>query len=113
MLRSKSNAYKRKRQEINDMTAELQLLKRTEELLKEQVEQIKSRMVRRKNSEHSIDYSINEMSQSDASKTFTLIHIVDQNDRLEYFDLFRVQKNVNKVLKDIFQIKNVLKNYQH
>ncbi|CAF1343758.1 unnamed protein product [Rotaria magnacalcarata] len=44
MLRSKSNAYKRKRQEINDMTAELQLLKRTEELLKEEVEQIKSRM---------------------------------------------------------------------
>ncbi len=37
MLRSKSNSYKRKRQEINDMTAELQLLKRTEELLKEQV----------------------------------------------------------------------------
>jgi hypothetical protein len=28
------------------MTAELQLLKRTEELLKEQVEQIKSRMVK-------------------------------------------------------------------
>jgi len=46
MLRSKSNSYKRKRQEINDMTAELQLLKRTEELLKEQVEQIKGRMVR-------------------------------------------------------------------
>jgi intraflagellar transport protein 81 len=45
MLRSKSNSYKRKRQEINDMTAELQLLKRTEELLKEQVDQIKSRMV--------------------------------------------------------------------
>jgi hypothetical protein len=45
MLRNKSNSYKRKRQEINDMTAELQLLKRTEELLKEQVEQIKSRMV--------------------------------------------------------------------
>lgn len=45
MLRSKSNAYKRKRQEINDMTAELQLLKRTEELLKEEVEQIKGRMV--------------------------------------------------------------------
>ncbi|CAF0771495.1 unnamed protein product [Rotaria sordida] len=44
MLRSKSNTYKRKRQEINDMTAELQLLKRTEELLKEEVEQIKSRM---------------------------------------------------------------------
>ena len=37
--------YKRKRQDINDMTAELQLLKRTEEILKEQVEQIKSRMV--------------------------------------------------------------------
>jgi hypothetical protein len=47
MLRNKSNSYKRKRQEINDMTAELQLLKRTEELLKEQVEQIKSRMVRK------------------------------------------------------------------
>ncbi len=46
MLRNKSNSYKRKRQEINDMTAELQLLKRTEELLKEQVEQIKSRMVK-------------------------------------------------------------------
>jgi len=45
MLRSKSNAYKRKRQEINDMTAELQLLKRTEEILKDQVEQIKSKMV--------------------------------------------------------------------
>ncbi|CAF1361925.1 unnamed protein product [Adineta ricciae] len=44
MLRSKGNAYKRKRQELNDMTAEIQLLKRTEELLKEQVEQIKSRM---------------------------------------------------------------------
>ncbi|CAF4982461.1 unnamed protein product [Rotaria sp. Silwood1] len=44
MLRSKSNTYKRKRQEINDMTAELQLLKRTEELLKEEVEQIKGRM---------------------------------------------------------------------
>ncbi len=48
MLRNKSNSYKRKRQEINDMTAELQLLKRTEELLKEQVEQIKSRMVRKR-----------------------------------------------------------------
>ena len=47
MLRSKGNAYKRKRQELNDMTAEIQLLKRTEELLKEQVEQIKSRMVRK------------------------------------------------------------------
>jgi hypothetical protein len=47
MLRNKSNAYKRKRQEMNDMTAELQLLKRTEEILKEQVEQIKSRMVRK------------------------------------------------------------------
>jgi hypothetical protein len=46
MLRNKSNAYKRKRQEINDMTAEIQLLKRTEEILKEQVEQIKSKMVR-------------------------------------------------------------------
>jgi hypothetical protein len=46
MLRNKSNSYKRKRQEINDMTAELQVLKRTEELLKEQVEQIKSRMVK-------------------------------------------------------------------
>ena len=45
MLRSKGNLYKRKRQDINDMTAELQLLKRTEEILKEQVEQIKSRMV--------------------------------------------------------------------
>ena len=45
MLRNKGNSYKRKRQEINDMTAELQLLKRTEEILKEQVEQIKSRMV--------------------------------------------------------------------
>ncbi|UJR34150.1 hypothetical protein I4U23_021557 [Adineta vaga] len=44
MLRSKGNAYKRKRQELNDMTAELQLLKRTEEILKEQVDQIKSRM---------------------------------------------------------------------
>ncbi|CAF1337326.1 unnamed protein product, partial [Adineta steineri] len=44
VLRHKSNSYKRKRQEINDMTAELQLLKRTEELLKEQVEQIKGRM---------------------------------------------------------------------
>lgn len=45
MLRSKGNSYKRRRQEINDMVAETQLLKRTEEILKEQVEQIKSRMV--------------------------------------------------------------------
>jgi cell division protein FtsB len=47
MLRSKGNSYKRKRQEINDMTAELQLLKRTEEILKEQVDKMKSRMVRK------------------------------------------------------------------
>ena len=49
MLRSKSTAYKSKRQEINEMTAEIQTLKRTEELLKEQVEQIRSRMVIRMN----------------------------------------------------------------
>lgn len=45
MLRSKGNSYKRRRQELQDMTAEIQLLKRTEEILKEQVDQIKSRMV--------------------------------------------------------------------
>ena len=45
MLRNKGNSYKRKRQEVNDMTAEIQLLKRTEEILKEQVDQMKSRMV--------------------------------------------------------------------
>ncbi|CAF0787421.1 unnamed protein product [Didymodactylos carnosus] len=44
MLRSKSNTYKKKRQEISEMTAELSLLKRTEEILKEQVEKMKSSM---------------------------------------------------------------------
>ena len=53
MLRNKNYAYKRKRQEISDMTAELQLLKRTEELLRHEVDQLKSQMVTKRE----IDFS--------------------------------------------------------
>ena len=81
MLRNKSNAYKRKRQELNDMTAEFQLLKRTEEILKEQVDQIKSRMV----------------GQGKISMG-------------NFRDFPRVRKNDDKGLKDIFPHKNDWKN---
>lgn len=84
MLRTKGNTYKRKRQEINEITAEIQTLKRTEELLREQVEQIKSRMVC-------------------FTKMFTLLHW------LMYILLIflRLSKNGNKDLKDSFRLKNV------
>ena len=83
MLRSKGNSYKRRRQELQDMTAEAQLLKRTEEILKEQVEQIKGRMVRR-------------------ASRFSL-------ERRRSF-VFRAWRNANRASKDIFRPKNGWKN---
>jgi hypothetical protein len=101
MLRSKSNSYKRKRQEINDMTAELQLLKRTEELLKEQVEQIKSRMVRNRTSE-SVFYL--EFFFREGEKLFREGKSVVSNAKTANFGIVKSMSRANPLDKTLFRI---------